>query len=127
MIIEIKNRFLVLEDSLSSFYYLMSGSGNIPNSNILGKFYEDDLLENRAFITSEQVRAEYLLRERKMSDFQTPKLSVIEMLKLCEKEMFPNIHELLRIVAVIPVTIATLERSYSTLKLLITYLRKTTK
>ncbi|GBM56200.1 hypothetical protein AVEN_18102-1 [Araneus ventricosus] len=126
MIIEIQNRFLVYRDILSSFSCLVSGSGNINDFDILIKFYEDDLLENDAFMTTEQVHAEYLLWKRQTSEFPGSKSSVIEKLNRCEKEMFPNIHELLRIVAVIPMTTATPERSYNTLRRLKTYLRNTT-
>ncbi|GBL87854.1 hypothetical protein AVEN_274627-1 [Araneus ventricosus] len=126
MVTEIKNRFLVHRDILSSFNCLVSGSGNINDFDILIKFYEDDLLENGAFMTTEQAHAEHLLWKRQTSEFPGSKSSVIENLNRCEKEMFPNIHELLRIVAIIPVTTATPERSYSTLRRLKTYLRNIT-
>lgn len=41
------------------------------------------------------------------------------------REMYPNISIALRIVATIPVTVAAAERSFSKLKLIKTYLRKT--
>ncbi|GBN42937.1 hypothetical protein AVEN_228888-1 [Araneus ventricosus] len=126
MITEIQNRFSVHRDILSSFSCLVYGSGNINDFDTLIKFYEDDLLENGAFMTTEQVHVEYLLWKRQTSEFPGSKSSVIEKLNRCEKEMFPNIHELLRIVAVILMTTATPERSYSTLRRLKTYLRNTT-
>ncbi|KAJ8950131.1 hypothetical protein NQ314_007984 [Rhamnusium bicolor] len=97
--------------------------GNINDFDLLVKFYEGHLLENGAFINTAQVRAEYLVWKRQICEFSDTKLSVIDMLNRCNKEIFPNIHELLRIVAVILVT--TPERSYITLRRLKTYLRNT--
>ena len=46
-------------------------------------------------------------------------------LKDCDKDVFPNIHALLRIACTLPVTSAENERSNSVLKRLKTYLRST--
>ncbi|GBM97587.1 hypothetical protein AVEN_121410-1 [Araneus ventricosus] len=116
MVKKIQNRFLIHKHILSSFPCMVSGSGNIKDFIIFVKFYEDDFLENGAFITNEQAHAEYLPSKGQISGFLDTKSSVIRMLNRCEKEMFLNIYELLRIVALIPETTATPERSYSTLK-----------
>ncbi|CAN8016742.1 unnamed protein product [Ixodes persulcatus] len=44
----------------------------------------------------------------------------------CEESFFPNIHTLLKIMATLPVTTATAERSFSALRRLKTYLRNRT-
>ncbi|KAJ8882857.1 hypothetical protein PR048_014671 [Dryococelus australis] len=48
----------------------------------------------------------------------------IEALGECNKDLFPNIHKLLKILATLPVTTSTPERTFSTMKHLKTYLRK---
>lgn len=47
-------------------------------------------------------------------------------LEKCDKIFFPNIYILLKILAVLPVTTATVERTFSSLRRLKTYLRNTT-
>lgn len=49
--------------------------------------------------------------------------NAIEALKACKKDEFPNINVLLKILCTIPITTATVERSFSTLGRLKTYLR----
>ncbi|XP_050511971.1 52 kDa repressor of the inhibitor of the protein kinase-like [Diabrotica virgifera virgifera] len=49
----------------------------------------------------------------------------LEALDVCNGDAFPNVHQMLRILAVLPVTTATNERSFSTLRRLKTYLRST--
>lgn len=51
--------------------------------------------------------------------------SPLRALESCNKDFFPNIHALLLIFATLPVTTATVERSFSTLRRLKTYLRST--
>lgn len=50
----------------------------------------------------------------------------IDALNLCDENMYPNVFDILKICATIPVTVATTERSFSTLKRIKTYLRNTT-
>lgn len=50
----------------------------------------------------------------------------IDYLNLCNEEIFPNIYALLRILNILPITTATTERSFSTLKYLKSYLRSIT-
>ena len=51
--------------------------------------------------------------------------TVTSALDICDRDIFPNIHVLLRIAATLPVTTCTCERSFSTLRRLNTYLRAT--
>lgn len=51
----------------------------------------------------------------------------IEALQLCNKVMFPNIHNFLKIGTTLPVTVSSVERSFSTLKRTKTYLRNSTQ
>jgi len=56
---------------------------------------------------------------------QTRPSMALASLKTCNKIYFPNIHRLLVIASTLPVTTATAERSFSSLKRLKTYLRST--
>ena len=51
--------------------------------------------------------------------------SVVEALKSCNSDLYPNIYILLKVFASIPVTSATAERSFSKLRQVKTYLRST--
>jgi len=51
----------------------------------------------------------------------------LEALDNCDEEVYPNIHFLLKIFVSLPVSTATPERSFSSLKRLKTYLRNTMK
>lgn len=49
----------------------------------------------------------------------------LEALDVCNSNAFPNVHTILRVMAVLPVTTSTNERSFSTLRRLKNYLRST--
>lgn len=51
--------------------------------------------------------------------------TALDTLHLCKKEIFPNIYTLLQIISIMPVSVASAERSFSTLKRLKTWLRST--
>lgn len=85
-------------------------------------FYADDLPGFK-----EVVEAEWELWKRKWAavDVTSRPSTTMDALASCEKNIFPNIYELLKILAILPVSIATAERSFSTLRRLKTYLRST--
>lgn len=51
--------------------------------------------------------------------------NALDALDICNSDAFPNVHKILRIMSVLPVTTTTNERSFSTLRRLKTYLRST--
>jgi hypothetical protein len=53
--------------------------------------------------------------------------NVIDALRLCNSIIFPSIHMLLKILCTLPISTATLERMFSNLKRVKTYLRNTMK
>lgn len=61
----------------------------------------------------------------KMIDTTIQKIpkNALTALKVCEFDLFPNIYILLKILCTIPITTASVERSFSTLGRLKTYIR----
>ncbi|XP_063219757.1 52 kDa repressor of the inhibitor of the protein kinase-like isoform X1 [Bacillus rossius redtenbacheri] len=86
-------------------------------------FYADDLTNTNKVM----FKGEWDLWKMKWknSKDELPK-DAITALKKCEEMLFPNLHILLEILASLPVTTASVERSFSTLKRLKTYLRNST-
>lgn len=58
----------------------------------------------------------------KMNNGRIPE-TALEVLNVCDVDMFPAIHTLIHILATLPVSVATAERSFSTLRRLKTWLR----
>ncbi|GBM30299.1 repressor of the inhibitor of the protein kinase [Araneus ventricosus] len=85
-------------------------------------FYEEDLSHK------EVVQSEFMSWKEKWSQEKSENLpkTAISSLKKCDKTFFPNIYILLKLLAVVPVSVATVERSFSSLRRLKTYLRNTT-
>lgn len=84
-------------------------------------FYEDDINTNQ-----DALEAEWDLWKKKWMSAEILPCSAIGSLYECNKNIFPNIYILLKILSVLPVSAATAERSFSTLRRLKTYLRSTT-
>jgi hypothetical protein len=65
-----------------------------------------------------------LWREKWLPEKERP-TTALEILDTCDKDAFPLIHEFITILSTLPVTNATAERSFSSLRRLKTYLRST--
>jgi len=70
-----------------------------------------------------RVAGEFEIWKQRWSQSQEKPRNAIDALDVCNIVMFPNIAVLLQILATLPVTTATAEHSFSTLKRLKTYLR----
>ena len=95
---------------------------SLPHSTVeeLKSYYKNDLLSVSSFET------EFHLWKTKWTSFnrQLPDSPSVALLH-AKKNMFPNIHQLLRIVCTLPATSGEYERSVSVLRRLKTYLRST--
>jgi len=60
--------------------------------------------------------AEFKLWKTKLSRTHSVLKTSIDALALCDKKIFPNVHYLLKILCTLPVSTATPERTFSTLK-----------
>jgi hypothetical protein len=85
-------------------------------------FYEKDLSFR------DEVRSEFLLWKQKWNREEKESLpkTAISALEKCDKDYFPNMFNILKLLAVLPVSVASAERSFSSLRRLKTYLRNTT-
>ncbi|GBM66973.1 repressor of the inhibitor of the protein kinase [Araneus ventricosus] len=85
-------------------------------------FYEEDLSHK------EVVQSEFMLWKEKWSQEKYENLpkTAISSLEKCDKTFFPNIYILVKLLAVLPVSVAIVERSFSSLRRLETYLRNPT-
>lgn len=50
---------------------------------------------------------------------------IIEMLKICDRDVFPNVHRTLKTLVTLGVGVASVERSFSSLRRIKTWLRST--
>ena len=123
---EMKTYFNPTNDAfLSSLFNLLPelvavGDRN-PDIKAALEFYENDL-------PSPHVVDVELLRWKRQwcstDDADLP-TSAVQTLAVCDREFFPNIHTLIRVLCTLPITSAECECSFSTLRRLKTYLRST--
>jgi hypothetical protein len=106
---------------LSSFQILLPGFSAIEKVDDLHHLspYFDDRVSESA------VKAEYKLWCEKLSGLEKD-AGILEVLDFCDTSRFPTIKYLLSVLATLPVTTASAERSFSTLKRIKTYLRNST-
>ncbi|KAJ8879337.1 hypothetical protein PR048_019945 [Dryococelus australis] len=114
---------------LTSFACLVP-TGNCPASEEmshflqLSEFYKNDLQDKNEGVLTAELMLWYIKFNKKGSD--VPR-SAIGILNDCNKDIYPNVNIALKIFATSPVSTATTERSFSTLRRLKTYLRSTMK
>ncbi|KAJ8885397.1 hypothetical protein PR048_011594 [Dryococelus australis] len=91
------------------------------------EFYKDDLKDNNRYILEAEWRLWKMSCRTPEHQTQAKEvMTVCEVLKIIDKDSFPNMAILRTILAVSPVTTASIERSFSTLKRLKTCLRNKT-
>ena len=123
---EMKTYFNPTNDAvLSSLFNLLPelvavGDRN-PNIEAALDFYENDLPSPHV-VDVELLRWKGKWCSTEDADLPT---SAVQTLAACDREFFPNIHTLIRILYTLPITSAECERSFSTLRRLKTYLRST--
>ncbi|XP_050057528.1 52 kDa repressor of the inhibitor of the protein kinase-like isoform X2 [Aphis gossypii] len=113
---QLNERFLKHKNILKGFGCLFSKT-YADEFDELVQFYLDTDLQI--------VKAELRLWHTKLEKNNEQPKNALDALRVCNKEIFPNIHRLLKILCTIPVSTATPERTFSCLKRLKTYLRNT--
>jgi hypothetical protein len=115
----LKERFSVNKDILSSLEILLPKNADERKlqdlSNI--EFYWV------TFVSEPVIKAEYSLWCEKWRAEPNKPLDIMDVLDACDPAFFPSISKLLRIFACLPVSTASVERSFSSLKRIKSYLR----
>lgn len=117
---EIKCRFIEHKTTLSGFSSLFSEITTSSTEDFykLVHHYGIDLIDHNKDILISELK----LWIRKINSLTMKPKNAMEALSICT-DMYPNIFKLLQILATLPVSIATAERSFSTLKRIKTYPR----
>lgn len=111
LIQNLTDRFIENEDILPSFQLLLPGFASekkVDELEQLAPYFEDK-------IPLSAVKAEYKLWCAKIASID-PSTEVLKQLELCDGTFFRAIKLLLTILATLPVTTASVERSFSTMK-----------
>ncbi|KAJ8883276.1 hypothetical protein PR048_015119 [Dryococelus australis] len=114
-----KNIIVGLQCIIPAYVVKFSFSDVEPPFN----FYSDDLTTANIVMLKSNWDL-WTIKWKNCKD-ELPK-DAITALKKCEEILFPNMHILLKILATLPATTASVERSFSTLKRLKKYLRNST-
>lgn len=83
--------------------------------------YQDDLENGNPAI----LLADYKLWQRCLKNLSEEPTNVLQVLSLCNNDIYPNIYKLLQILATLPVSTSSNERTFSNLKRIKTYLMNT--
>jgi len=119
---QLEERFYEHKTILSSLSLL------IPKMCLKLPICEPDFSLYSDFIHVDSIPSELKLWKRKWiayKDIDRPHAAV-ESLNYCNPELYPNIHFLLKVLATLPVSTATPDRTFSTLKRVNTFLRNST-
>ncbi|KMQ81809.1 52 kda repressor of the inhibitor of the protein kinase-like protein [Lasius niger] len=129
---EISVRFTRLRDLNFKFGFLLDVENLLKEDTVdsnlekkcveLGEFYETDF--NGAELYAEICDCKMLLRSRTESKLKIPSELLAFIISYGE-DVFPNLRVAIQILLTISVSIASCERSFSKLKLILTYLRST--
>lgn len=87
------------------------------------EFYKDDLQIDSY---SSTLKGEFELWQMKWETETVIPTNSLDTLLNCPVDIFPNVYTILKIFTILPVTTASVERSFSTLKRIKTYLRNST-
>lgn len=79
-----------------------------------------------SFIEMDRVWAEISIWQKKWSMQTNSPKNAVEAMESCERSLFPNLYFLLNVLAALPISTSTPERSFSSLRRLKTYLRNAT-
>ncbi|KAL4141698.1 hypothetical protein QTP88_004287 [Uroleucon formosanum] len=118
---ELKERFIDHETTLNSFHSLFSKEELDDDFMTLVNYYQDDLENGNHAI----LMAEYKLWQRCLKNLSEEPTNALQALSFCNNEIYPNIYKLLQILATLPVSTSSNERTFSNLKRIKIYLKNT--
>lgn len=124
LISNLKQRFEQNKDVLSAFNIVLPRNVEETEADRLNKLslYSGDN------ISDTEIEAEYRMwcQKWKSTDIKLRPNDALNSLAVCPIELYPIIHRLLKVLTTLPVSTASAERSFSTMKRLKTYLRNRT-
>ncbi|KAE9542517.1 hypothetical protein AGLY_003378 [Aphis glycines] len=121
---QLNDQFLNHRSIIENFNYILPSSNSIHNEEKikqLVEMYQGDL-DCSVLAAVSEIK---IWHQKFTATKDLPK-NAIDALQKCNVSIFPSTFKLLQILATLPVTTASSERSFSTLKRLKTYLRNTT-
>jgi len=121
---QLNDRFLNHRSIIENFNFILPSSNSIYNEEKikqLVKIYQGDLDCNVLAAVSE-----IKIRHQKFTATKDLPKNAIDAFQKCNVSIFPSTFKHLQILVTLPITTASSERSFSTLKRLKTYLRNTT-
>lgn len=124
-IIQLQIRFLKHKNILSTIQNILPKMIVNLNEEAINESIDSVLKQwpEITIVNDNIVKKEALLWKQKwLSSDQKPQ-TFIDAFNLCDKNVFQNVNAILKVCATLPVTIATPERSFSSLKRIKTYLR----
>jgi len=126
----LNDKFLAHKEILNGFQLILKNKtvNDTEFENLCDKImnlYQNDILGNKTEIMAEMKMWRTELANRSNSN-ETYSAYAINLLQACNKTFYPNVYNLLKIFCTIPVSNASPERSFSTLKFLKSYLRNST-
>ncbi|XP_026816181.1 52 kDa repressor of the inhibitor of the protein kinase-like [Rhopalosiphum maidis] len=114
-----EQRFVNHKIKLNNFQSLFDTEENEDKFIQLADDYKDDL----KFTNHSLLSTEYKLWQRRLKNIRKKPENALQAMTVYNKEMYPSVFKLLQILATIPVSTASNERSFSNLKRIKTYLR----
>jgi hypothetical protein len=123
---QLEARFLQHRDVLKGFCAVTPSDSSAPDDESVAMLLErcgDELP-----CTTDVLKGELRMWRRRWSEVPADRrpTSFVALLNECPVSLWPSIHRIVKLAATLPVTVATNERSFSTLRRLKTYLRSTT-
>lgn len=124
----LNDKFIAQKETLKPFQYLLRehSDSDLLNNTIIKEL---DVLINFYRLTDQgesTIKGEIFIWNQVLKNSNPKPKSAIEALHICNKSMFTLIFDLLTIMATLPVTTCSCERSFSSLKFLKNYLRNST-
>ena len=129
---EIEDRFKRLKDLNDRFGFLLDVERLLADGNEaklresctrVGDFYNSDIDGKELF--DEVLDCRMLLRSREEINIQHPQELLSFIVQYGGADVFPNLRVAIQIMLTVAISIASCERSFSKLKLILTYLRST--
>ncbi|KAJ8877793.1 hypothetical protein PR048_022250 [Dryococelus australis] len=116
-------RLLINHETISSLHFVFCAYCDVPFEKIRNvfDFYKEDLKDTY----EDAFKGEWDIWKQKWNGIEEKPTCAIDSLAKCDRHLFPNVYILLKILAVLPVSTASAERSFSNMILIKSYLRST--